>query len=477
MIYRIDFIDNTNFTVQHSLSLADGLDKIKINADKIAGTSYFAKEPRRIEFECFKDTWIEEYILSGDYELDRYVSQFFIRLYENDILVFHGIIDTSFVSYNAKTEVVSFTCYDYLKLLSKFSEARMMFALLQGYHPGYCFGYMVQQTEYLSGLNLDHIWNTGWSPLVIDKTDLEILKFEWRQLIYRFINWNGDLIIQSGFRTNNFYTPEFRIIIFREHHEWSSYQCKVYARTYRFYNHICWHQITDMDVDTRTSVYQEDEYNEMVAEREDLLADYYSNNDWLEQNPFNFEGRNYSFTLNPEDYPTSGIQNVTLRKAVQYTGNAIPYNMYPKGFYELGGEDTEIFSVLKAALMLHNLTLISEPNGTIKLANKDEISNEIVTIDPADVVEFKIKRLNRPSPEVSTLDCLLGDTNAIKEVVTDYYADFLSQIWELTAVIDNLAKYSLSLFNQIQINGILYRITEIQRDAKADEYKIKAWEL
>ncbi len=476
-MYRVDFIDNNNYTVMHSLSLTDGLDKIKINADKIAGTTYFAKEPKRIEFECFKDACIEEFILSGDYELDRYVSQYFIRLYENNSLVFHGIIDTSFVSYNAKNDTVRFTCYDYLKLLSKFSEARMMFALMQGYHPGYCFGYMVQSVELSLGITINHIWGSGWTPLVIEKTDLDILKIEWQQLIYRFINWNGDLIIQSGFRINNLYTPEFRIIIYREHYQYGQCQCKVYAKTYRFYNHICFHQITDMDVDTRTSVYDEDDYEEMVAEREELLADYYDETEWIGVGVFMYNGKAYSFTLNPEDYPVNGIQNVTVRKAVQYNGNAIPYNMYPKGFYELGGEDTEIFSVLKAALMLHNLTLMSDQNGTIRLVNKDEISNDIITIDSADVVEFKKKRLNRPIPQVSALDCLLGDTNALKEVITEYYSEFFSQIWELNVVIDNLNKYSLSLFNQIQINGILYRITEIQRDPKADEYKIKAWEL
>jgi len=128
-------------------------------------------------------------------------------------------------------------------------------------------------------------------------------------------------------------------------------------------------------------------------------------------------------------------------------------------------------------LMLHNLTLVSDQYGTIRMVNKNDSSNNTVAIDSADVVEFKVKRLNRSIPDVSTLDILLGDTAILKSIVSEYYIDFFSQIWELTVTIDNLSKYQLLLFYQIQITGILYRITEIQRDAKADEYKIKAWEF
>jgi len=476
-MYRVDFIDNANYIVMHSLTLSDGLDKIKTNADKIAGVSYFAKEPKRIEFECFKDAWIDDHILSGDYELDRYISQYFIRLYENNVLVFHGIIDTSFVSYNAKTEIVSFTCYDYLKLLSKCSEIKMIYALLQGYHPGYCFGYMVQGIELLLGINISHVWGSGWTPLNIQKTALEILSLEWRNIIYTFDNWNGELIIESGFLTSNFYTTEFRLLIYKDHHQGEYRQIKIYGRRYKFYNHICFHQLTDYDINDKTDSNDEDDIEELEAERLEICSSYYTSTSWIGKASHDIDGRNYSFVINPEDLPVNGSQNVTETKYLEFTGNAIPYNVYPKGFYELGGEDTERLKVLKAVLMLHNLTIISEPYGTIKLVNKNEVSNDTTAINAADVVEFKIKRLNRSIPTISTLDCLLGNVTILKNIISEYYIDFFSQIWELTATIDSLSKYSLSLFDQIQINGILYRITEVQRNPKADEYKVKAWEL
>jgi len=127
--------------------------------------------------------------------------------------------------------------------------------------------------------------------------------------------------------------------------------------------------------------------------------------------------------------------------------------------------------------MLHNLTLITNTNGTVRMVNKDDSSNNTVAVDASDVIEFKVKRVNRSIPDVSTLDILLGDSSVLKSIISEYYFDYFSQIWELTVTIDNLSKYQLALFDKIQIYGKLYRITEIQRDAKADEYKLKAWEL
>jgi len=51
------------------------------------------------------------------------------------------------------------------------------------------------------------------------------------------------------------------------------------------------------------------------------------------------------------------------------------------------------------------------------------------------------------------------------------------QTWSLETTVDNLAKYDLSLFDKLLIEGGQYRITELQRDPKADEYVLKAWEV
>lgn len=155
----------------------------------------------------------------------------------------------------------------------------------------------------------------------------------------------------------------------------------------------------------------------------------------------------------------------------------IPYNIHPKGFYNSVGESTEQLKVLKATLMLHNLTIISVPDGTIKLVNKANFSNNLIVIEKSDIIEFKRKRLNRNIPETSTLDCLIGDLTLLKGILSESYISILSQIWELTSTIDNLEKYNISLFDRIQLEDKQYKVTEIQRDSQNDEYKIKAWEL
>jgi len=477
MMYRVDFLDNSSQCVMHSINLRDGLDKVKSNADKIAGVSYFAKEPKRITFESLKDSWLNDYILSGDYELDRYVSQFLIRLFENDIQVFHGIIDTSFVSYTAKSESVNFTCYDFLKLFTKFSDLKMVYALIQGYHPGYLFAYMVQGVEQRLNMNISHVWGSGWTPLNVPQSSLDILTIEWRSIMNKFVTWNGEIYVEAGFKLNSIYVPELRILIYKYHHQYDQTQCKVYARKYRFYNHICWVQVTSDDVDEKTDAYDNDDMASLETERLEMSSAYYEDSSWIDNNQLDYDGRSYNFTINPEDIPENSIDVVTETKSVQFTGNAIPYHIYPKGFYEGGGKDAERLKVLKAALMLHNLTIYSDWTGTIRMVNKAIGSGDCIVIDPSDVVDFKRKRLNRSVPDVSVLDCLLGDLTILKDIVSDNYEDFFSQTWEITAVIDNLAKYALLLFTIIQIKGVQYRITELQRDPKEDEYNVKAWEL
>ncbi len=345
------------------------------------------------------------------------------------------------------------------------------------YSPKYFEDLQMQGVELLLGVTLSHVWGSGWTPLNIQKTDFPILSFEWRNIISSFDSWNGELIIEAGFQTTNLYTPEFRLLVYKYHHHDDYNQIRVYGRIYRFYNHIGYLQLTDYDINEKTDVYDADDLDELEEERLEICNGYYGTTSWIGNASLDIEGRHYGFIINPEDLPTNGSQNVTETKYLEFTGNAIPYNIYPKGFYEFGGEDTERLKVLKAVLMLHNLTLISDPNGTIRMVNKNDSSNIIVAIDSTDVVEFKVKRLNRSIPDVSTLDILIGDTTMLKSIISEYYIAFFSQIWELSVTIDNLLKYQLSLFDQIQINGITYRITEIQRDAKADEYKIKAWEL
>lgn len=478
-MYRVDFINSSTYQTLHSLRFIDGLDQIKLNAEKVAGSSYFAKEPRRVEFECFNDSWINENILSGTFEFEKYISMFFVKLFENEVCIFTGIIDCSFVNYDSKTDLVRFTCYDFIRLLSKFSELKTVYSLIQGYHPGYVFGIFMQSIESRLGIAITHTWSSGWTPSNIHKENLVLIEVPWRNILMTFRHWNGDLIVKSGFKMHNGYIPEFKLLIYKEHIDHGDTQFKVYARTYRFYNNICMLQVTDADVDEKSGRIPTSNTEELETRKNEIMEYYLDTEIWDNVNIQYTDENSYSFNI-PESDIVNGYESwesVSQHLDVTFTGNAIPYNIHPKGFYNSGGESSEQLKVLKAILMLHDLTIISEAGGRIRLVNKNNASNSLIVVEKADIIEFKRKRINRTIPDTSTLDCLLGDLKILKNIISESYIEVLSQIWELTSTIDNLQKYNISLFDRIQIEDKQYKVTELQRDTQENEYKLKAWEL
>ncbi len=477
-MYRIDFISKDNYAqILHTVGLEQGLDDIKISADQIAGTDYFAREPKRLEFACLSDSWINEHILSGNYEHDRYISLFEVRAYENGALFFSGIIDTSFTSYNAKTETVSFTCYDKLRLFAKFSEIKMLFALSQGYHPGYCMGYLIQKIQNMIDINIPAQWNNSYSSLQLNIGFTEALNFGWKELIEPFSHENWVIKVRRvGFR------------LLGGHVHWQYIQigeivdipdsglirrkAKVIARTYCFYNNICPMELPNYRKDTETSLHGDintHNYNLNQFESGYGESGLVSDSIFLSEAPL--------FYYCPIEYSDWDVATAPETKSIQVQGNPIPVNVFPKGFYDGKGEQTENLKVLKAVLVLHNLTVISDKYGILYLVNKNDTSDVIHNIDSNDVIELKKKRINRSMPDLSVLDILIGDVKLLKQVVSDYYSDFFSQIWEVEIAVDNLQKYQLRLFHKIVVRANIYRITQVQRDVKNDEYLLKGWQI
>ena len=113
------------------------------------------------------------------------------------------------------------------------------------------------------------------------------------------------------------------------------------------------------------------------------MADYLDSDAWENTHTLIANGNSYSFNI-PESDIIDGYESwesASETLYVLFTGNAIPYNIHPKGFYNSGGESTEQLKVLKAILMLHNLTIISLPDGTIKLVNKADFNNNLIVIE------------------------------------------------------------------------------------------------
>ena len=87
-LFKIDFIqgktDATDYNqVKHSLidtATNRAIISLSISADKLQSVSNYTREPKRLVLECFPTTWIQDNILSGSNEHERYVSHFEVRV-------------------------------------------------------------------------------------------------------------------------------------------------------------------------------------------------------------------------------------------------------------------------------------------------------------------------------------------------------------------------------------------------------------
>ncbi|MFA6633065.1 MAG: hypothetical protein WCU90_12265, partial [Kiritimatiellia bacterium] len=90
-LFRVDFIqgktDAADYNqVKHSLVDTSAIRKIislSVSSEKLMSVSNYTRQPRRVTFECFPTAWIQEYILSGDYEHDRYISHYEVKVYRD----------------------------------------------------------------------------------------------------------------------------------------------------------------------------------------------------------------------------------------------------------------------------------------------------------------------------------------------------------------------------------------------------------
>ncbi|HNV66896.1 MAG TPA: hypothetical protein PKN60_07220, partial [Bacteroidales bacterium] len=128
--FKIDFIqgktDAPDYNqVKHSLedsSTNRAIISLSVSADKLQSVSNYSREPKRLVFECFPTVWIQENILSGNNEHERYISHFEVKVYRDEALFFTGIIDTSQLSFDVASGILKISCYDKIKLLSLFSD-------------------------------------------------------------------------------------------------------------------------------------------------------------------------------------------------------------------------------------------------------------------------------------------------------------------------------------------------------------------
>ena len=484
-MYRIDFI-NSNNAILHSLTIESGLDNINISAEKITGSDFFAKEPKRIEFTHPLNDWINQYIMSGNYEYERFISHFRVRFYAVQTghtlsLQFTGVIDTSFLAYNEEDETVSFVAYDYIKLLSVYSDQKMLYALVNGYHPGYCFGYLVQRINQKLPFNIQVQWNGTYTVQAVNAMSVQIASLPWKEHLadIRAYGLNphenfAGFGVSGGFVT-------FQIFMSNMLVSNGQHSVKIFAKTYIFYNNICVYEDKNGTIDTETNKYTYENMAQLTQEINKLKGNRYQAGSVMPSISHNIN--TYTSNVSASAWISNSAPD---HISINFTGNPVPANLFPRGFYDGKNEQTEMLKVLKAALVLHNLTITCNNYGVLTLCNKNDlsVSGVAININTDNITEFNKKRKNREEINPTILDCLMGDSKALKDYISEYYNNFLTQIWEINITVSchceelaDEAIYSFKLFDIIKINGVFYKITSLRPDLNNESIEIIAWEV
>ena len=492
-LFKIDFIqgktDAPDYNqVKHSLedTAADrAIISLSVSADKLQSVSNYSREPKRLVFECFPTAWIEDNILSGSNEHERYISHFEVKVYRDDVLFFSGIIDTSQLSFEISSGILKITCYDKIKLLSVYSDLTHYYGLTAGYQPVWILGYFLQDIEqqipvsipYFNQFTLPTLYIPMAESLTIVHVDFDdMLAFPsptggWTYNLHSS-SWpsprSGYIIDTPGNKAT--FVFAFKKVIEATYPSPAAtrYQGKFRGRVYRFYNGIC-PVVAEYDektgwTDDLTSI--DNAYNEFFS----FFTDNGVSSTTL------MSGLSSTGSLDDRSYGSSQYVNHWIE--AHCYGNIFPSRIQPGKSYEsYQAEQTDNIKALQAMLMLYNATIFSDPQGRIVLKNKDAYASTIIDIDADDVVSFVSKRGNPEKPEINCLDILAGDTSQLQSRIKDYLIDFHDSKWSCEAVIDQLSKYNLSLQSKLRIQNNIYAITELERNYIDDEYKVKAWLL
>lgn len=484
-LFRIDFYqgktDEPDYgQVKHSL--VDGTKQraiisLTVSSDKLQSVSNYTREPKRLVFECFLTDWIRDNILSGDHEHERYISHFEVRAYCDDVLFFTGIIDTSQLSYDISSDIIKFTCYDRIKLLSIYSDLERWYSVVQGYEP---FDILVRfllhirlripiTTPALDKFTLP-VCNNMLTIATVDYADMYDLH---SYLDYVSCSVHEDSWLQPKFGYWFSYSKitfcfAHKVIIHADYGTGGAgkFQCRLRGRIIRFFNGFCPHI---QEYEDKTG--WEDDL-ESVDNTDNLIA-FFTDNAIPSYKLDELVGGG---VVDGKGYGSS--QTVGQQVTATYSGNIYPNRLQPGAEYVDGGSvHTGMLKVLQAMLLLYNATLYTDAHGRIVLANKDAYSPAIVDIDERDVVSFVTKRSNQEEPKVTEIDVLAGDTTQLQALIKQRLTDFYDGRWSIDATIDKLSKYNLKLQDKIRIKDHVYALIDVGRDHEKDEYKVKAWRL
>lgn len=495
-LFRIDFVQGKTDAadygqVKHSLVDTDRdreIISLIVSADKLHSVSNYSREPKRLVFECFPGIWIEENILSGNNEHERYISHFEVKVYRDNVLIFTGIIDTSQLSFDVSSGILKMTCYDKIKLLSVFSDLTHQYSRAAGYLPIWILGYFLQDIEQTIPISIPYTNQLGLASLDIPMgSALTVAHIDFDDMIlfppqltwgwtysYHDSGWPGPYY---GYRVNTAINEISFVFAYKKVIQsiynipgvyQSHYQARFRGRVIRFYNSICavvseYEEKSNWETDLASLGNADNEFMDFFAEKGISSSNL-------------FTGLSSTGSLEGKVYGSSQYYGHWVEAS--FHGNLLPVKVHPGKAYETyQAEQTESLKALQAMLMMYNATIFTDAIGRIVLKNKDAYSSEILSIDDRDVISLISKRGNQEVPDVGTIDVLAGDTTQLQGMIKSSLLDFYDSKWSIEARISQLSKYDIGLYAKIQIQSRIYAIIEVDRDIAHDEIKLKAWRL
>lgn len=493
-LFQIDFVQGKTDAVDylqvvHSLTdttTERQIISLSLSSDKLQSISNYMREPKRLSFECFVDDWITDYILSGDYEHERYISHYEVKVYRDDVLIFTGIIDTSNLNHNVADETVSFLCYDKIKLFSLYNDLEQLYSISSGYQPAQILAYFAQKIRAQIPIGLTTS-ATGFSIpdsaigiddavqlMTIDISEMCSLPASSGGWTY---SWDG-----SGYNSPKYgyvvYPLANKIVFFMGHKKvvkgtFADPLSIVYKGRYKARIIVMFSGLSMLSYEYEDETGWLGELSELSSADDVYLAFFtdkgYPANILSYLNQIEYQGNcayYCHFTANTVLIP-------------YIWGEWLPSYLHPGKYYEtmLGTELTNCLHTLQAMLLLYNATLVADSYGVVQLLSKEPVAAEPVVIADTDVVEISLQRANFEVADMSTLDALCGDTAILQQLAKDYLMAFHGSRWVLSATIDKLSVYAITLGSYIQIKSVNYYVTEVQRDYVADDYKIKGWKV
>ncbi len=479
---RIDFIQgrrNSNYfgDVLHTINQVEII-TWATSADKMSGTSYFTYEPKRLTFSVFSDTWINDNILSGDYENIKYISHYEVECYNDSTLIFKGIIDASTLNHDEATDIVKFTCYDKLRLLKIFEETEYTFST------GDCTPVNLVAT-FCSEIESQIMTSAPYSSLLVNpvcnETSLSIYSLNYNHVIETYTG--DDYIFTETAESFPSYIAKYivdyntGVITFVFFHQkvykyedvngvTDFYSYKSMAKIVKFYNGICKY-IVDEYKDQSDWTTDNSDFDERAANLIQFLLDneipYYSLSYWQE-----------SATFNNNSYNVSTANNYL---SCLFTGNIIPdYMQFGEVDNTSGYVKVKILEALKAVTFIYN-AVIYDDSGTICINNRTGFAGSTIALDNADVIQVSKKRADRPKFDPELLSVITGDTAVMVERIFNYLTGEFESKWEYSITLDNLSKYCINVYSIIGYGVKQIGVTKVKRDRIKDEYIITGWLL